>query len=42
VECVYCVELCTVLILIRLMFLFNVGNRRQYLIKNGVIQKYRD
>ncbi|KAM0246271.1 hypothetical protein ACHAQJ_010290 [Trichoderma viride] len=39
VECIYCVELCTALILVRLMFLFNVGNRRQYLIKNGVIQK---
>lgn len=39
VECVYCLEVCTVLIIIRIMFLLGVGNRRQSRIKNGVLYR---
>lgn len=40
VECIYCVELCTVLVIIRLMFLFNVGNRvRGTYVENGVLKR---
>lgn len=40
VECIYCVELCTVLVIVRLMFLFNVGNRaRGWYVENGVLKK---
>lgn len=40
VECIYCVELCTVLVIIRLMFLFNIGNRaRGWYVDNGVLKK---
>ncbi|KAK1246771.1 hypothetical protein MKX08_000573 [Trichoderma sp. CBMAI-0020] len=40
VECIYCVELCTALVIIRLMFLFNVGNRaRGWYVENGVLKK---
>ncbi|KAL7918827.1 hypothetical protein ACQKWADRAFT_303214 [Trichoderma austrokoningii] len=40
VECIYCVELCTVLVIVRLLFLLNVGNRaRGWYVQNGVLQK---
>lgn len=40
VECVYCVELCAVLVIVRLMFLLNVGNRaRGWYVENGVLKK---
>ncbi|KAL6906940.1 hypothetical protein GGI43DRAFT_396192 [Trichoderma evansii] len=40
VECIYGVELCTVLVVIRLMFLFNVGNRaRGSYVENGVLKR---
>lgn len=40
VECIYCVELCTVLVIIRLMFLLNVGNRaRGWYVENGILKK---
>jgi hypothetical protein len=40
VECIYCVELCTVLVIVRLLFLFNVGNRvRGWYVENGVLKK---
>ncbi|KAL7897615.1 hypothetical protein HDV64DRAFT_279659 [Trichoderma sp. TUCIM 5745] len=40
VECIYCVELCTALVIIRLMFLFNVGNRaRGWYVADGVLKK---
>ncbi|KAL7942157.1 hypothetical protein V8C42DRAFT_332715 [Trichoderma barbatum] len=40
VECVYCIEVCTVLIIIRILFLVGYGGRgSQRIIKNGVIYR---